>query len=49
MSQPRKAHKISVFLVLPLFFAVFMFGKILLTTNLTTYGFDRKIEYRDVG
>ena len=42
VSRPPKARKISVFLVFPLFFATVCFGKKLLTTDLTTYGFDRK-------
>ena len=45
MSRTMKARNISVFLAFSRFFAVFMFGKILLTTDLTTYGFERKIEY----
>ena len=42
MSRPPKARKISVFLAFPRFSAAVCFGKILLTTDLTTYGFDRK-------
>lgn len=42
MSRPPKARKISVFLAFPRFSAAFMFGKKLLTTDLTTYGFDPK-------
>ena len=42
MSRPPKARKISVFLAFSRFSAVFMFGEILLTTDLTTYGFDPK-------
>ena len=37
-----KARKISVFLAFPRFSAAVCFGKKLLTTDLTTYGFDRK-------
>ena len=37
VSRSPKARKISVFLVFPRFSAAFMFGKILLTTDLTTY------------
>ena len=36
MSRTPKARKISVFLAFPRFSAVFMFGEILLTTDLTT-------------
>jgi len=39
--QP-KARKISAFLAFPRFSAAMCFGKKLLTTDLTTYGFDRK-------
>ena len=42
VSRPPNAHKISVFLSFSRFSAVFMFGKKLLTTDLTTYGFDFK-------
>ena len=42
MSRTPKARKISVFLVFSRFSAAVCFGKKLLTTNLTTYGFDRK-------
>ena len=42
MSRPPKARKISVFLVFSRFSAAVCFGKKLLTTDLTTYGFDRK-------
>ena len=45
VSRPPKAREISVFLAFPRFSAAFMFGKKLLTTDLTTYRFDRKIEY----
>ena len=45
MSRPPKARKISVFLAFSRFSAAVCFGKKLLTTDLTTYGFDRKIEY----
>ena len=37
ISRLSKARKISVFLVFSRFSAVFMFGKKLLTTDLTTY------------
>ena len=42
MSRPPKAREISVFLAFPCFSADICFGKKLLTTDLTTYGFDRK-------
>ena len=42
MSRLPKARKISVFLSFPRFSATVFFGKKLLTTDLTTYGFDRK-------
>ena len=42
MSRPPKARKISAFLAFPRFSADICFGKKLLTTDLTTYGFDRK-------
>ena len=42
MSRPPKARKIFVFLAFSRFFAAVCFGKKLLTTDLTTYGFDRK-------
>ena len=42
MSRPPKARKISVFLAFPRFSAAVFFGKKLLTTDLTTYGFDSK-------
>lgn len=42
MSRPPKARKISVFLAFPRFSAAVCFGKKLLTTDLTTYGFDSK-------
>ena len=42
MSRPPKARKISVFLAFPRFSATMRFGKKLLTTDLTTYGFDSK-------
>ena len=42
MNRPPKARKISVFLAFPRFSAAVCFGKKLLTTDLTTYGFDRK-------
>ena len=42
ISRPPKALKISVFLAFPRFSAAVCFGKQLLTTDLTTYGFDRK-------
>ena len=42
VSRPPKARKISVFLAFPRFSATVCFGKKLLTTDLTTYGFDRK-------
>ena len=42
VSRPPKARKVSVFLAFPRFSAAFMSGKKLLTTDLTTYGFDRK-------
>ena len=42
MSRPSKARKISVFLAFSRFSAAVCFGKKLLTTDLTTYGFDRK-------
>ncbi len=42
MSRPPKARKIFVFLVFSRFSAAVCFGKKLLTTDLTTYGFDRK-------
>ena len=45
VSRPPKAREISVFLAFPRFSAAVCFGKKLLTTDLTTYGFDRKIEY----
>ena len=45
VSRPPKARKISVFLAFSRFFAAVFFGKKLLTTGLTTYRFDRKIEY----
>ena len=45
ISRPPKAREISVFLAFPRFSATVCFGKKLLTTDLTTYGFDRKIEY----
>ena len=45
VSRPPKARKISVFLAFSRFSVIFMLGKKLLTTDLTTYGFDRKIEY----
>ena len=45
ISRPPKAREISVFLAFPRFSAAVCFGKKLLTTDLTTYGFDRKIEY----
>ena len=45
MCRPPKARKISVFLAFSRFSATVFFGKKLLTTDLTTYGFDRKIEY----
>jgi len=42
MSRPPKAREISVFLAFSRFSAAEWFGKKLLTTDLTTYGFDRK-------
>ncbi len=42
MSRPSKARKISVFLAFSRFSAAFISGKKLLTTDLTTYGFDSK-------
>ena len=45
MSRPPKAREFSVFLAFSRFSAAVFFGKKLLTTDLTTYGFDRKIEY----
>ena len=42
ISRPPKAREISVFLAFPRFSAAVFFGKKLLTTDLTTYGFDRK-------
>ncbi len=45
MSRPPKAREISVFLAFSRFSAAVCFGKKLLTTDLTTCGFDRKIEY----
>ena len=42
MSRPPKARKISVFLAFPRFSVAVCFGKKLLTTDLTTYGFDLK-------
>ena len=42
MSRPPKARKISVFLAFSCFSAAVCFGKKLLTTDLTTYGFDPK-------
>ena len=42
VSRPPKARKISVFLAFSRFSAVVCFGEKLLTTDLTTYGFDRK-------
>lgn len=42
VSRPPKARKISVFLAFPRFSAAVYFGKKLLTTDLTTYGFDPK-------
>lgn len=42
MSRPPKARKISVFLAFSRFSAAVCFGKKLLTTDLTTYGFDPK-------
>ena len=42
VSQPPKAREISVFLAFSRFSAPVCFGKKLLTTDLTTYGFDRK-------
>ena len=42
VSRPPKARKISVFLAFSRFSAAVCFGKKLLTTDLTTYGFDRK-------
>ncbi len=42
ISRPPKARIISVFLAFPRFSANVYSGKKLLTTDLTTYGFDRK-------
>ena len=42
MSRPPKARKISVFLSFSRFSAAVCFDKKLLTTDLTTYGFDLK-------
>ena len=42
MNRPPKAREISVFLAFPRFSAAVCFGKKLLTTDLTTYGFDSK-------
>ena len=42
VSRPPKAREISVFLAFSRFSAAVFFGKKLLTTDLTTYGFDRK-------
>ena len=42
MSRTSKARKISVFLAFSCFSAAVCFGKKLLTTDLTTYGFDLK-------
>ena len=40
--QTLKSREFSVFLAFPRFSAAVCFGKKLLTTDLTTYGFDRK-------
>ena len=44
-SNPRNFTISGVFLAFSRFSVIFMLGKKLLTTDLTTYGFDRKIEY----